>query len=185
MMTEATTTPIRVCKLVPFAPARPLLSETRPLHSGESILCGQRHTSLPRLSGGNRQVPTRRPLGHGTDHSRVHSGTTEPALQRPILSPEKLAAEGAPAEIQQVLGWTIDTHRLTVSLLVLWERYHLHSPTRYHWMVRCMSIWHGRVQHLGRAWRLLLAPSSPIFGESRVNNILEYIAMTINAIVSI
>jgi hypothetical protein len=47
---------------------------------------------------------------------RVHAGTSEPVPRRPILSPEKLAAEGAPAEIQQVLGWTIDTRRLTVSL---------------------------------------------------------------------
>jgi hypothetical protein len=36
----------------------------------------------------------------------------------------------------------------------------------------------------GRAWRLLIDPNSPIFGESRVNNALEYIAMTVNAILS-
>ena len=48
--------------------------------------------------------------------SRVHAGLWEPIPRRQILSPEKLAAEGSPAEIQQVLGWTIDTRRLTVSL---------------------------------------------------------------------
>ena len=42
----------------------------------------------------------------------------------------------------------------------------------------------GGYNTAGRAWRFLILPNSPVFGESRVNNILEYIAMTVNAIVS-
>jgi hypothetical protein len=33
-----------------------------------------------------------------------------------LLSPSKLQAEGAPAEIQIVLGWTINTRNLLLSL---------------------------------------------------------------------
>jgi hypothetical protein len=42
----------------------------------------------------------------------------------------------------------------------------------------------GGYNTAGRAWRLLIEPNSPVFGESRVNNVLEYIAMTVNAIVA-
>jgi hypothetical protein len=41
----------------------------------------------------------------------------------------------------------------------------------------------GGYNTAGRAWRLLIDPESPIFGTSQVNNALEYIAITVNAIV--
>ena len=202
--------------------------------------------------------------------SRTHAGPEEPIPRRPILSPEKLAAEGAPAEIQQVLGWTIDTRRLTVSLpkdkFTMWVNdvrriqkarrvstellatiegrlNHTASiiPMARHFLTRLrkltmttlsaarpytkipdevmadLQLWEkllttahkgvsinllttrrpdiigwsdacpfgmGGYNTAGRAWRLLIDPKSPIFGESRVNNALEYLAMTVNAIVS-
>jgi hypothetical protein len=40
----------------------------------------------------------------------------EPLPRRPLLSAHKLIAEGSPAEVQTVLGWNVDTRRLTISL---------------------------------------------------------------------
>ena len=49
--------------------------------------------------------------------SRPHAGdANEPIPRRPILSQPKLLAEGSPAEIQVVLGWTIDTRRMLIAL---------------------------------------------------------------------
>ena len=49
--------------------------------------------------------------------SRPHAGAgEEPVPRRPILSLPKLIAEGRPEEVQTVLGWTINTRRLEVSL---------------------------------------------------------------------
>jgi hypothetical protein len=47
---------------------------------------------------------------------RPHAGDAEPVLRRPLLSPSKVAAEGALAELQIVLGWELHTRRLTISL---------------------------------------------------------------------
>jgi hypothetical protein len=49
---------------------------------------------------------------------RPHAGDAEPIPRRPIFGPEKLAAEGTPAEIQTVLGWLLDTRRLHLALPV-------------------------------------------------------------------
>jgi hypothetical protein len=48
--------------------------------------------------------------------SRPHAGRAEPIQRRPLLSPEKLKAEGRPVEVQNVLGWTLDTRRLLILL---------------------------------------------------------------------
>ena len=49
--------------------------------------------------------------------SRPHAGEdSDPIPRRPILSQSKLEAEGSPSEIQIVLGWRVDTRRMTVSL---------------------------------------------------------------------
>ena len=49
--------------------------------------------------------------------SRPHAGDDqEPLPRRPILSLPKLLAEGAPAEIQIVIGWTLNTRELTIGL---------------------------------------------------------------------
>jgi hypothetical protein len=49
--------------------------------------------------------------------SRPHAGDAEePVPRRPILSQPKLAAEGRPEEVQTVLGWTLDTRQLKMSL---------------------------------------------------------------------
>jgi hypothetical protein len=62
-----------------------------------------------------RKCPHAVPLAiHVT--SRPHAGATEPIKRRPLLSLEKLEAKGLPVEIQNVLGWTLDTQRLLVIL---------------------------------------------------------------------
>jgi hypothetical protein len=49
--------------------------------------------------------------------SRPHAGDDEePVPRRPLLGPEKLAAEGRSAERQIVLGWEIRTREFTVAL---------------------------------------------------------------------
>jgi hypothetical protein len=48
--------------------------------------------------------------------SRPHAGSAEPIRRRPLLSPEKLQAKGLPVEVQNVLGWAIDTRRLLIIL---------------------------------------------------------------------
>ena len=49
--------------------------------------------------------------------SRPHAGdAAEPLPRREILSAPKLKAEGAPAEIQTVLGWSVDARLLTIRL---------------------------------------------------------------------
>jgi hypothetical protein len=62
-----------------------------------------------------RRCPYAVPLAiHVT--SRPHARDAEPIQRRPLLSPEKLEAEGLPVKIQNVLGWAIDTRRLLVIL---------------------------------------------------------------------
>ena len=48
--------------------------------------------------------------------SRPHAGDAEPIPRHPILSPEKLQAEGTPAEVQVVLATEIYTRSLTIAL---------------------------------------------------------------------
>jgi hypothetical protein len=48
--------------------------------------------------------------------SRPHSGLDEPIPRRNILGDAKLLAEGTPAEIQIVLGWTLRTRQLLIAL---------------------------------------------------------------------
>jgi hypothetical protein len=48
--------------------------------------------------------------------SRPHSGDAEPIQRRELVSQPKLIAEGGPAEVQTVLGWTLNTWALLVLL---------------------------------------------------------------------
>ena len=48
--------------------------------------------------------------------SRPHAGEAEPVPRKPLLSPEKLEAEGRSSEIQVVLGWEIRTRPFVVAL---------------------------------------------------------------------
>jgi hypothetical protein len=49
--------------------------------------------------------------------SRPHAGDkVEPVPRKPLFAPSKQAAEGIPSEMMIVLGWLIDTRRMTVSL---------------------------------------------------------------------
>jgi hypothetical protein len=216
---------------------------------------------------GNRErCPHAVPLAiHVT--SRPHSGKDEPITRRPLLSPEKLEAEGIPVEVQNVLGWSIDTRRLLLMLpldkylawsgdidavikssrisssdleslvgrlnhvsfliplsrhflsrfrdrvhrssnrpqgkqkhtlspdemkdLVLWKEF-LHranggismnrishrQPSQLGWSDSCPSGLGGFSLN-GTAWRLRIPDSSPIFGVATVNNVLEFLALTI------
>ena len=101
---------------VPFAPASPMAVQLPATSLGRvDVFVDDVIHVFPDTPGALERLPHVVPLAMELT-SRVHAGTSEPVPRRPILSPEKLAAEGAPAEIQQVLGWTIDTRRLTVSL---------------------------------------------------------------------
>jgi hypothetical protein len=263
-------TPKRVGPTVPFTQARPMAVRLPSVDSGRvDVFVDDVIHVFPDIPGAVERFPHVVPLAMELT-SRVHAGVTEPIPRRPILSPEKLLAEGAPAEIQQVLGWTINTRRLTVSLpldkFTMWvddihriqkagrastellatvegRLNHAASiiPMARHFLTRLrrlklttmshnrpytkipteviadLQLWEqllatahkgvsinllttrrpdiigwsdacpfgmGGYNTAGRAWRLLLDPTSPVFGESRVNNALEYIAMTVNAIVS-
>jgi hypothetical protein len=51
--------------------------------------------------------------------SRPHAGdSNEPIPRRSLMQAAKLIAEGTPAEVQTVLGWLLDTHRLQIQLPV-------------------------------------------------------------------
>jgi hypothetical protein len=47
---------------------------------------------------------------------RPHAGEGEPIVRQPLLSPSKLEDEGAPAEVQIVLGWELNTRSLVLIL---------------------------------------------------------------------
>ena len=260
----------RVAPSVPFACARPMAVHLPSITNGRvDVFVDDVIHVFPDTPGSLERLPHVVPLAMELT-SRVHAGQLEPIPRRPILSPEKLAAEGAPAEVQQVLGWTIDTRTLTVSLpadkFSMWvddiqrvqkarrastsllatiegRLNHTASilPLARHFLTRLrtlklstmsanrqytklpnevvadLQLWEkvlaiahagvsinvlttrrpdiigwsdacpfgmGGYNTAGRAWRLLIDPTSPIFGESRVNNALEYIAMTVNAIAS-
>ena len=201
--------------------------------------------------------------------SRPHAGAgEEPVPRRPILSLPKLIAEGRPEEVQTVLGWTINTRRLEVSLpsdkyyawlsdlrsirqagrcshaaletlvgrlnhaayvlptarhflgriregleptagprmnrrhltisaaasadLALWEEFlsdaHAgismnllvtRTPNKVCWSDAC-PYGVGGYNLAGRAWRIRIPQSSPIFGHRGINNLLEFLGMSIN-----
>jgi hypothetical protein len=48
--------------------------------------------------------------------SRPRAGNKEPVKRQNILSDAKWLAEGAPADTQTILGWTINTRRLVILL---------------------------------------------------------------------
>ena len=104
---------------VPFAPGRPLAVHI-PLNGNRSgrvddFIDDLVNTYLDTPENAKFQ-PHVVPLAmHVT--SRPHAGDDrEPITRRPLLSLPKLLAEGNPAEVQTVLGWTIDTRRLRIAL---------------------------------------------------------------------
>jgi len=201
--------------------------------------------------------------------SRPHQGNDqEPIIRRPILSPEKLEAEGRPSEVMIVLGWEVNTRRLSVSLpenkyiswdidlsraienkgisseelesligrlnhasflvplsrhflgdlrkrikkgrwlrkrmvrlsmnelddLGLWQGFlrkaregismnllTIRMPTLIGWSDSC-PFGLGGFTLKGRAWRLRVPRSSPIYGDDRANNALEFLGMAINVL---
>jgi len=199
--------------------------------------------------------------------SRPHQGDDqEPIRRRPILSPEKLEAEGRPSEVMIVLGWEVNTRRLEVSLpenkyiswandlcnaikntgmsseelesligrlnhasfLVPLSRHFLGDLRKRikkgRWMRKRMvrlstnelddlGLWQGFLRKAregismnlltvrmptligwsdscpfglggftleGKAWRLKIPKRSPIYGDDRANNALEFLGMAIN-----
>jgi hypothetical protein len=197
---------------------------------------------------------------------RPHAGDAEPVLRRPLLSPSKVAAEGAPAELQIVLGWELHTRRLTIGLpldkFLAWtldldttilarsvifaelesivgrlnHASFVMIPLSRHFVYRLrrrltgrrapkqrislttaeidnLSLWKvflvaardrismnrvvtrrptrvslsdscpfglGGFLLSGRAWRLRIPAASPLRGDSRMNNVLEFLAMAIS-----
>ena len=211
----------------------------------------------------NCQRSPKAPLLAGHITSRPHAGDSEPIPRRPIFGPEKLAAEGVPAEEQIVLGWRLNTRSLTIHLtndkfsawssdirrvlrskrinadelaslngrlnhasyiiplarhfmgrlnsfspknrstpipdpiladLRLWltflHRAHrgislnlltIRIPTRISFSDACPFGIGGYLVTSGRAWRLEIPRSSPLFGDSRYNNLWEFVGMAVNA----
>jgi hypothetical protein len=196
--------------------------------------------------------------------SRPHMGDAEPVTRRGLLSAPKLAAEGAPAEEQIVLGWTLNTRTLMIILpydkyeawsadiraivldkrvtygelestlgrlnhvgyviplarhflnrlrlrirqrrhqsqqltlnfeevadLDLWlfflaqahagislNRITIRQPSKIGWSDSC-PFGIGGFLLSGRAWRIRIPSSSPIYGVDTVNNVLEFLGMMV------
>jgi hypothetical protein len=196
--------------------------------------------------------------------SRPHLGEAEPVKRRGLVSAPKLIAEGAPAEDQIVLGWTLNTRALMVILpadkfeawsfdlrsiiatkrgtygelesmlgrlnhvayiiplarhflgrlrlrlrirrhknqqlslcpdeiedLDLWtfflaqahagismNKITIRKPSKICWSDSC-PFGIGGFLLSGRAWRIRIPPSSPIYGIDMANNVLEFLGMVV------
>jgi hypothetical protein len=109
--------PKRLDASVPFGPARPMAVTVPPVITGrvDGFVDDLINVFLDTIENCLRQ-PHVVPLAMFVT-SRPHAGEDqEPILRRTILSLAKLLAEGAPAEIQIVLGWLLDTRRLIIAL---------------------------------------------------------------------
>ena len=108
--------PVLVDESVPLAQARPTSVQVPVQATGrtDAFIDDLIRVFLDTKQGRERE-PHAVPLAvHVT--SRPHAGKEEPVPRRPILSVEKLIAEGTPAEVQVVLGWDLDTRRLLILL---------------------------------------------------------------------
>ena len=109
--------PVRLPESIPLAPAAPLGVIPPPAPKGRiDGFIDDLINVFPDTAENCARLPHVVPLAiHAT--SRPHAGDDlEPIPRRPLLSHEKLVAEGAPEEIQIVLGWRLDCRRLLVSL---------------------------------------------------------------------
>ena len=150
-MMPNTITPKRLSPSVPFVRARPMAVRLPSVALGRAdVFVDDVIHVFPDTPGALDRYPHVVPLAMELT-SRVHSGTTEPMPRRPILSPEKLAAEGAPAEIQQVLGWTVDTRRMTVGLpkakFVTWTNDLKRVQKARRSSIELMATIEGRLEH--------------------------------------
>jgi hypothetical protein len=110
MMSGTTPSPKRVDSSVPFTCARPMAVCLPSVTKGRvDVFVDDVIHVFPDTPGSLDRLPHVVPLAMELT-SRVHAGDREPIPRRPILSPEKLAAEGAPAEIQQVRTRVDDRH---------------------------------------------------------------------------
>jgi hypothetical protein len=109
--------PIRLGRSVPFAVTLPMTVSVPPIITGrvDGFIDDLINVFLDTAANCQRQ-PHVVPLVMFVT-SRPHAGDKhEPIQRRAILLLEELLLEGAPAEIQIVLGWLLDTHRLLVAL---------------------------------------------------------------------
>jgi hypothetical protein len=109
--------PKRLSPSVPFAPAQPMAVTIPPVITGrvDGFIDDLINVFLDTIDNCRRQ-PHVVPLAMFVT-SRPHAGKDkEPILRRAILSIEKLLREGAPAEVQIVLGWLLNTRLLIVAL---------------------------------------------------------------------
>jgi hypothetical protein len=109
--------PVRLPDSIPIAPASPLGVIPPPAPKGRvDGFINDLINVFPDTKENCARLPHVVPLAiHAT--SRPHAGDDiEPVPRRPLLSDEKLIAEGAPAEIQVVLGWKLDCRRLLAAL---------------------------------------------------------------------
>jgi hypothetical protein len=109
--------PKRLEPSVPFAMAQPMAVAIPPVITGRvDGFIDDLINVFPDTVENCRRQPHVVPLAMFVT-SRPHAGPDrEPILRRAILSLEKLLREGAPSEIQIVLGWSLNTRRLLVAL---------------------------------------------------------------------
>jgi hypothetical protein len=108
--------PIRLEPSIPHAPGREMAVIVPPLQTGKvDVFIDDLIDTFLDTPENLARKPHAVPLAMFIT-SRPHAGDKEPILRRAILSLLKLLAEGAPAEIQIVLGWLMDTRRLLVAL---------------------------------------------------------------------
>jgi hypothetical protein len=109
--------PVRLEAEIPFAPARSMAVSVPPTIEGrvDGFIDDLINVFLGTPENLER-APHVVPLAMYAT-SRPHVGEdAEPIKQRAILSILKLIAEGSPAEIQIVLGWTLYTRKLLIAL---------------------------------------------------------------------
>jgi hypothetical protein len=261
--------PIRLPDSIPIAQASPLGVIPPPApHGRVDGFIDDLINVFPDTEENCARLPHVVPLAiHAT--SRPHAGhDVEPVPRRPLLSDEKLIAEGAPEEIQVVLGWELDCRRLlaalpsdkfdawTTAILAIIKREHCSRqdletiigrlnhvsfiiPLARHFLSRLWALlnknskarirlsaeviedlklwlaflrsartgismnlivtrqpsrlcfsdscpygiggWNTR----GRAWRIRIPKTSVLYGNKKINNLLEFIGMAINILLEI
>jgi hypothetical protein len=111
-----TPTPIELPEDEPIAPGRSMAVEVPANVTGRTdSFIGDLIRVFLDTPVNRKREPHAVPLSiHVT--SRPHLGSAEPVTRKELLSGPKLIAEGSPAEVQIVLGWTLNTRSLTILL---------------------------------------------------------------------
>ena len=101
--------------------------------------------------------------------TRPHAGPSEPVPHRENLSPWKLKAEGTPAEVQIVLGWTLDARALRTAPSPFCQVFSLGTGLEWYYKNRdshpeatLISDWASKPRRLCRFTISTLPNSAPL-----------------------